>query len=376
MRWRLVESEGDLAQVTRAARQAGAVAVDTEFMRQSTFHPRVALVQLCFAGAAGEDIAWLIDPLAIADPAPLAEMLDDTGVIKILHSPSEDLEVFQHWLGELPRPLFDTQRAAALLDLGFGLGYRALVEKLLGVDLPKGETRSDWLQRPLTESQCAYAAQDVTYLLPVWQELERRCRQEHKFDWVLSDGADAVAAAASGVGDYHTRIKGAWKLHPRQLAALAALCEWREGTARRRDKPRGWIIDDRTCLALAQSDPASLQELAGIPGLPAPVLRRHGEELLRVLAEQRERAEEELPARLPAPLDASQRQSLQRLKRQRESLAEDLRAAPEALLQTRDLELLLREHGGDAVTAPRHWQGWRAEEVLPPLRRALAEQGT
>ena len=147
------------------------VIVDTEFMRRNTFFPQVALVQLCFSGGGADGTAWLIDPLCIDDPEPLARLLEDPAVTKVLHSASEDLEVFQSWLGVLPRPLFDTQKAAALAGMEFGMGYRALVLALCEEDLPKGETRSDWLQRPLTESQCHYAAQDVSWLLSVYRLL-------------------------------------------------------------------------------------------------------------------------------------------------------------------------------------------------------------
>ena len=112
--------------------------------------------------------------------------------------------------------------------MGFGLGYRALVQQICDVDLPKGETRSNWLQRPLTESQCEYAAQDVTWLLRVWRELHRRCEEEGRLDWVLSDGNNALSSLYLSESEPHEKIKSAWKLNPRQLAMLAAVCRWRE----------------------------------------------------------------------------------------------------------------------------------------------------
>ena len=166
MEWELIESDDALHAMLDGVADCTVVAIDTEFMRRNTFYPQVALVQLCFG-----DKAWLVDPLQITDPSPLAQLLVNPAVTKVLHSASEDLEVFGHWLGVLPDPLFDSQRASALLDRGFGLGYRALVQAICDVDLPKGETQSNWLQRPLTESQCEYAAQDVAWLLPVWRDL-------------------------------------------------------------------------------------------------------------------------------------------------------------------------------------------------------------
>ena len=368
MEWQLIESDAALRQVLVDEAGSDAVAVDTEFMRRNTFYPQVALVQLCFS-----ERAWLIDPLALEDPAPLADLLTDPALVKVIHSASEDLEVFQRWLGVLPTPLFDSQRAAALLDRGFGTGYRALVLDLLGVDLPKGETRSDWLQRPLTESQCEYAAQDVAWLLPVWERLRGECEAAGKLEWVLADGGAAVESLAGPDGDHYLRIKNAWRLDRRQLGTLMAVCEWREQTARRRDKPRNWIIDDRACLELARCSARTRAELGAGVDLPPPVLRRHGEELLALLEAQRRVPESELPDRLPPPLEPAQRQQLKQLREYAREIARQLEIAPEALLQSRDYEILLREAHGEAVQQPLHWRGWRAQTVIEPLRKRLGQ---
>ena len=372
MDWQLIESDDALQQVLAQGAGSEAVIVDTEFMRRNTFYPQVALVQLCFAREGEEsDTAWLIDPLTIKDPTPLVELFTDPTVVKVLHSASEDMEVFQNWLGVLPQPLFDTQRAAAMVGRGFGLGYRALVHEICDIDLPKGETRSDWLQRPLTESQCEYAALDVIWLLPVWRELHKHCERQGKQDWVLADGRDAMGALGTAVVDYHKRIKTAWKLNPRQLGSLAAICDWRERTARSRDKPRSWIIDDKACLALAQRDPQNWAELKAGADLPPPALRRYGEALLDVLAGQRTVPDDALPQALPGPLDARQRDQVKKLKARVRAIAEERAMAPEILLQSKDYELLLREAAGEVLNVPAHWPGWRKEVVIGPLRRFL-----
>ena len=366
MQWELLTSDDALRRVLQENAGAPAVAIDTEFMRRDTFFPQVALVQLCFA-----DRAWLIDPLAIEDPTPLAQLLSDPGVIKVLHSASEDLEVFDRWLGVLPEPLFDTQRAAALLDRGFGLGYRALVQEICGIDLPKGETRSDWLQRPLTESQCEYAAQDVAHLLPVYEELDGACDRAGKRDWVLSDGRDAVASFGANSQDYYRKIKSAWQLDPRQLGCLRAICQWREAVARERDRPRGWILDDRACLAIARQQPANMQALQRVPDVPAGVIRRNGATMLALIEEQESLPDAELPPALPSPPGPAQRKQLKELKQLIREIAAELVVAPESLLQSRDYEALLREADGEVVQSPPHWQGWREELVLGPVRARL-----
>jgi len=374
MHWQLIESDEALQDLM--AREAGCevVIIDTEFMRRNTFYPEVALVQLCFVrGDSAAEMAWLVDPLRIRNATPLAALLVNPAVLKVLHSGSEDLEVFQRWLGVLPQPLFDTQRAAALLGLGFGLGYRALVQKICAVELPKGETCSDWLQRPLTESQCEYAGLDVTWLQRVWRELHEQCVLQNKLQWVLADGRDATRALGTESDGFHKRIKTGWKLNRRQLGNLVAVCRWREDTARSRDKPRSWIIDDQACLQLALCEPQTMVQLRDDVGLPAPVVRRHGEELLDVLAAQREVPEAELPPTLPAPLDAAQRGQVKKLKAQVCGIAGQLAVAPEVLVHSKDYELLLREAAGECIQPPAHWLGWRKDTVLTQLRLSLRE---
>jgi ribonuclease D len=376
MQWQLVESDEVLRQLLDEKQSCEVVIVDSEFMRRNTYYPEVALLQLSFLSSGEpEDFAWLIDPLKIEDTEPLATLLESPAVLKVLHSASEDLEVFQRWLGVLPQPLFDTQRAAAMLSLGYGLGYRALVQEICSIDLPKGETRSDWLRRPLSISQCEYAALDVIWLAHVWRALHSRLLSEDKFDWVLSDGRDAVRTLATDSGGLHKRIKSAWKLDQRRLAVLAAICRWREDTARGRNRPRGWILDDQTCLKMATEDPRTVAELGNGLGVPPPVLRRYGEELLRLLARQRSVPEEDLPPPLPPPLNAPQRQQLKALRKRARELAGDLAVEPEILVTSKDIELLLRESEGETIETPVHWTGWRREAALAPLRDVLARRG-
>lgn len=371
MDWRLIETDSALHELLSAARDSDVVIVDTEFMRRNTFYPQVALVQLCFSGGAAGGVAWLVDPLLIENPEPLAALLENPAVTKVMHSPSEDLEVFQQWLGVLPRPLFDTQRAAALAGMEFGMGYRALVHELCDEDLPKGETRSDWLQRPLTDSQCQYAAQDVSWLLPAYRQLESRLGALGRVAWVLEDGEEATRSLATAAPDYYRRIKNAWKLSPRQLAVLIAVCDWREETARARDKPRSWIIDDSACLQLALEQPLSHAELRQQVELPPQALRRYGDRLVEIVDAQQGLSDAGLPARLPAPLDAQQRRQLKKLKERAADIAAKLNVPPQILVASKDFEILLRQVNGEDVPGPDYWQGWRRELVIDPLKAAL-----
>lgn len=374
MNWQLLESSDALERLLQEKADCDVVMLDTEFMRTNTFYPKVALVQLCFAsGPSSDDTAWLIDPLALDDTGALRALLTNQSVLKVLHSPSEDIEVFRHWLDVLPSPLFDTQRAAALLDRGFGLAYRALVNDICDVDLPKGETRSNWLQRPLTQSQCEYAAQDVTWLLPVWRELHEQCLAQGKLDWVLGDGQDMIATSVLAPDDAYKRVKSAGKLDQEGLAVLQRLCAWREHRARTRDKPRNWILDDKSCLQLARLRPRTRDDLADIDELPPAVVKRQGDTLLDLLQEVTELSAEQLPAALPRPLDSGQRNRLKELKNRAKEIAASLSVAPEALLAAKDYEALLREAEGQLISAPVAWQGWRAEPVVQCLRAYLRD---
>jgi ribonuclease D len=376
MDWRLVTSDAELQALLKRVQQCEAVALDTEFMRRNTFYPQIALLQLyAELPEGGDNVAWLIDPLAIEDISGIKALFQDDSTVKVLHSASEDLEVFNRWLGVLPRPLFDTQKAAALLGMGFGMGYRSLVERMCGVDLPKGETQSNWLQRPLTESQCDYAAQDVIYLWSIYKDLRAQALELGKWDWIADAGELSVTSAQPPMPPYYPRVKGASTLDRRQLGALAAICTWREETARDRDTPRGWIIDDATCLNLAQADPASWDDLSRVSELPRQVQKRYGESLLQLLEGNRGVQEPELPTLLPRPLAARQRSSVKKLKVFARDLAEQLGVAPEILVQSKDYELLIREAEGESISQPGHWSGWRKELVLEPLRERLSEMG-
>lgn len=367
MSWQLIESDSALEDLLHEASQHTVVAIDTEFMRRNTFYPQVALLQLCF-----DDKAWLIDPLAITDVGSLVDFIVNPNIVKVLHSASEDLEVFQHWLGVLPTPLFDSQRAAALLGRGFGMGYRALVEDICGVELDKGETRSDWLKRPLTPSQCDYAGQDVTHLLSIWHTLSAECEQAGKTQWVFDDGEDAGNTLASNAGQYYKKIKSAWKLDKRQLASLIAISDWREHTARERDKPRSWIIDDKACFELAETAPQNWESLKACADVPSSSARRYGEELIAVLTAQSTLAENTLPERLPGPLNSEQRNLLKKVKAEARRIAGTLAIAPEAVLPSKDYELLIREAQGELLDVPSHWSGWREQQLITPLRVFLS----
>ncbi len=370
MNWQLIDSDEALNTLLSSRGGADMVAIDTEFMRRNTFYPQPALLQLCFPG---DEQAHLIDPLAIADFSALKALFTDTATVKVLHSPGEDLEVFDRLLRVQPEPLFDTQRAAAFLDMGHGLGYRALVETMTGLQLAKGETQSNWLQRPLTHSQLEYAAQDVLPVPDIYRELRRQLKVADKLEWLLEDGRWAVRQARGAGPAPVNRIKSAWKLDPRQLALLLLICDWREARAKDSDKPRSWILSDNLCLQIAQRGPNSLAQLGAIEEFPTAVVRKQGEQLLALVAEAEALASEALPARLPQPLQAQQRDLLKKIKQAARKYAHDWQMAPELMLPSKDYELLVRQLSGEPVAEPELWRGWRRHSLLEPLLAAFRE---
>ncbi|MEP5765607.1 MAG: ribonuclease D [Halieaceae bacterium] len=365
MDFSLIETDAGLRELIERFADSDAVIIDTEFMRRDTFFPKAALFQLCFP--AQPQTGWLVDPLKVSDFAPLRQLFSDESVVKVLHSASEDLEVFQKFLGCQPTPLFDTQRAAAFTGLRFGLGYRALVEAVSGIHIDKEQTRSNWLARPLSEEQLLYAAADVVHLLPVYRHLEEGLAQHGRLQWVLEDSATAAHAASQPAPPSFLRVKTAWKLDSRALAILQELCDWRDERARRLDKPRSWILSDKLCHELAQRAPADTAQLRAIPELPHAVQRKQGDVLLELIAEVMARDADDLPKALPRPLNPEQRNQLKRLKRAAAGIAGELEIDTEALLPAKDYELMVRLASGQPVEQPERWRGWRQDVLVKPL---------
>ena len=358
----LITGAAELIAAAARWRRCTAVTLDTEFMRTDTFYPRLALVQV-----SDGDTAWLIDPVALGDLSPLGALLSDPNVVKVLHSCSEDLEVLQFALGCRPAPLYDTQVAAAMVGHGFSLGYSALVKRLLGLEIGKQETRSDWLQRPLSAAQLAYAAADVHHLFPVYHQLVEAGARLGRTDWIAAEMAAILAQAAQETPpeQQYRRVKGAGRLGPRDLAALRELAAWREGEARRRDRPRGHIANDVELLALVQARPTDRAALARIAELRPRTVRDHGAELLAALARAAQVPAAEFPEPLEGePLSRSARDLVRACRDWLAKRAGELAIAPEMLVRRPDLEQLARSWSSGAPQLPSVLAaGWRRDLV-------------
>ena len=366
MTWSLIDNGADLEKVLDAHQDHSCVAIDTEFRRRDTFYPQVALLQLCW----GEK-AFLVDPLGLDNVKPLCRLLKDVNQIKMIHSASEDLEVFAHWLGVLPSPLFDTQRAAALIGFGSSLSYRALVATFCDIDIPKDETQSDWFQRPLSPAQAEYAALDVTYLHPIGTQLQERAAGLDRLEWILEDCARMRPGRKLPI----SKFKNVHRLPPQQQRVLSALVEWREAEARELDRPRGWILSDKLLTALARGMPTSTRELALVDDMPKGLVRRAGDRLVARIAAASEGNDRGVPANIVQPLSSAERKVLGELTAHLRGIAEGLGVPPEVLMPKADLEQFIRVQMVPTEALPEAWMGWRYQQVVRPLRDWLLKRG-
>ncbi|HBD23091.1 MAG TPA: ribonuclease D [Oceanospirillaceae bacterium] len=363
-----VDTNADLISACEYLYQASQVALDTEFMRVDTFYPKVGLVQL-----SDGDRTYLIDPLNIDDWQPLKSLLISPQTVKVLHACAEDLEVFRHWLGLIPSPIMDTQVAAAFVGHGLSIGLQNMVSTLLDIELEKGETRSDWLQRPLTNSQCHYAALDVSLLLQCFSRLTEQLEAQAKWHWFKADmQALAIAKPPLDPAKSYVSIKQAWRLQGVELLRLQKLAGWRELQARELDIPRAFILKDSSLLDIAKRNPQKLHSLASIQDIRPSNLRRYGKAVLEILDQANEIFTEDkqgVPASLPLPLSKVEQKSLKKLQSCINTLAQEHDLIPQLLVRKKELLELFEYHRqSQAFILPKLWQGWRAELLQQPVQ--------
>ena len=338
-----------------------AIGLDTEFMRERTYRAELCLLQLTTRNG-----PICIDPLALPDLSPLAAALGAAGPPVVLHAGRQDLEVLAPTLGPMT-PLFDTQIAAALCGHPAQVGYAELVRRLLGHELPKGQTRTDWSRRPLSIEQIEYALDDVRHLLPLREQLLGALEQLGRLDWLAEELAalERLDVLAVDVDKAWLRFRGVEGWDEGRLRLLQSLAAWRERRAVARNRPRGWILDDTLVREIVLRIPRSRDSLAQIEGMPEAVVKHSGDELLGLIEAAR------VPDPAP-PLPKRERPdpaSIARTKRLSEvtqATAQELDIAPEVLATRRVLEEIAR--GNDPATA---LGGWRAGVLADRLRAAV-----
>jgi len=357
--WIWIEDDDSLAMHCKQWQTLSHIALDTEFIRERTFYPIAALIQI----SDGQQ-NYLIDPTLIDDLLPLRDLLSRSETIKVMHSCSEDLEVFSSLLDCHVEPLADTQLAAAVVGIAPAIGYANLCRELLGIELDKGETRSNWLKRPLTESQCHYAALDVEHLLPLYDILVDRLEASNKID-IFEQECERVeqqALQGDNLIDSYLKIKAAWKMSPIELNRLKSLAAWREHTARLRDIPRAHVIKDSGLIELASKNPTKQTEFKALKDVSAPFVKKYGETIVDKLKEAATMDKKDLPERMPKPLSKIQTKLMNTFREHLRNSATILGIAEEMLTSKRDVEVVIRASASkDPVNLDYLMSPWRIQ---------------
>ena len=287
MHYQLIEDQNSLNLLCEQLAKAKVLAIDTEFVRTRTLYAKLGLLQVCD----GEQLA-LIDPLAIDDLTPFWQLLTNAGITKVLHACSEDLEVFLTAGNCKPVNLIDSQIMMSFLGHGLSLGYAAMVKHYTDIELDKSESRTDWIKRPLTEKQLAYASADVDHLFSIYPKLLAEITQAGFLAYAQQETQSMIDKKFTPINDseMYLNIKMSWRLNPKQLNTLKYLASWRFQQAQKRDLPIGFVAKDHTLMALAQSNPATVNAMSMLEGAEELDIRHKGKAMLAVLT-QAEKAE-------------------------------------------------------------------------------------
>ncbi len=364
---RIVDSTGELEALAAELANASYVALDTEFMRDQTYWPKLCLIQVAAPG-----LEAIVDPLADhLDFAPFHKLLTNTAIVKVLHAARQDIEIFFHQAGVIPDPLFDSQVAAMVCGFGEAASYETLARKLAHAEIDKSARFTDWSRRPLSKRQLEYALADVTHLRTIYEALSKDLERTGRTGWVEEE-----IAALKDPNLYRLDPKDAWKrLKPRTsskrfLAMLASVAAWREREAQTRDVPRNRVLKDEAILEIAAHPPEDAEGLDHIRAVPRGFgASRQGKGLLEAIAEGRHAAppqgfEPQPPRRKHEPSQSA----IDLLKTLLRLRAEEARVAPRLIANADDIEKLAAFE--DEGVAALH--GWR-EEVFGRDARLLRE---
>ena len=340
---------GDSVQLSEVARRLAEqpiVAFDTEFIREKTYYPKLGLIQV-----ADRERSWLIDPLllSVEDIQPLLQVFTDPAIIKVAHSSEQDQSCLYYDYGIVASPVLDTSIAAALTGFGDQIGLATLLKKLLGVQLPKAHTRSDWLRRPLPQAMASYALLDVEHLVEAAEMLMDDLDGRNRRDWAMELSAqfadpdryepnpDAIAHRLASNGN----------LNPQQYAVLRSLTGWRERRACKSNVPRKWLAEEQVLVKLALASPSKLEELSHFRGLRIKADGRIGDEMIQAISEGRQTPAEELVQPPKHPHRAMEEgPALSVLKCFLALAAQEQKVAPRFLIDAGTMASLLRNRKG------------------------------
>ncbi len=359
----LLESTTQLANAAKQWAGCEVLGIDTEFVRERTYRADLGLVQV-----SDGQTAWLIDPIAVGSLEPLAQLMANTAITKILHSSSEDLEVLMHTLGQLPQPLVDTQIASAMLGQPLQLGYHHAVKWLFDIAVDKDQTRSNWCRRPLNSRQLHYAAMDVVLLPMMLQKIRPQLEKFGRWQWLTEDVERMKRNSLKPVEPEkaYLRFPGIGRMDSEGLKALQALAAWREKIAKKKNRARGFVISDAGLMQLARLRPASEEEIRRIEEIHPTELKRYQSQLLLIISDSQSSTAQ---IENIENLNRKQQRQLKAMRLRVNKTAQDLGIDPALLASKKELAKLIR-----AATAgrplPERFLGWRAKvitEGLTPL---------
>jgi ribonuclease D len=361
-----IEKQEQLNTYCQLAKQADVLALDTEFVRTRTLRSHLGLIQVFD----GREVA-LIDPLCGLDLEPFWQLLSDPSIVKVLHSCHEDLEVFKYYANRLPMPLFDSQIAGQFLFQGKVLGFGAMVSQELGIDLDKGEARTNWLKRPLSDSQMHYAMNDVKYLLPLYHKLNEQLQDAGLQQYNLDEAKLKVTQKSvdKNTDRLYLDFGNAWQLSSRELAILQELATWRLSVAQEKDSALGFVVKDATLFSIAQRKPTDLNSLRSIPDINPHEVRIHGKALLVHVAKGKQIPDDLCPVKVPRLTDyPTYKQSFKALKQAVTVRSVELGVPMELLATKKQLNQWIKWVWKVAYAEPSDFElSWRYELLEPVL---------
>ena len=358
-----IQTDEQLTPFLPALESKPVFAVDTEFVRERTLTAQFGLLQLFD----GENLLLIEPDVALASPS-IWQMLENPKQLKLLHAANEDLELFFNVNGTIIKNIVDTQLAAAFLGMGNALGFGALVEKQLAVSLDKSHARTDWLKRPLSEQQLRYAADDVRYLLPLYNTLEGELIEKGLMRFCMAESqriADSKCAPDRELA--YLGVKNSWQLNARELALLKLLAAWRLDVAQQKDLALSFVVNDHALIEIAKRCPETMEQLRAIVELRPHEYRRYGKHFLRLISLAKTVPEEEFPGKIMRIVDLSGYKSKQKQMAKRVEEVASNHGMPAAVLASKKQigQFLIWqsrvENGEQSDTLPVLAQSWRNE---------------
>ena len=355
----MVESAPQLERALEDWLESDILGIDTEFVRERTWRAELGLVQL----SDGKTV-WLVDPLKTGSLRPLSALFEDQTIVKILHAPSEDLDVLLYTTAAVPEPLFDTQIACAMLGQSLQMGYHKTVEWLLDLAIDKGETRSNWCKRPLRPAQLHYAALDVCLLPMMHRQLLSQLKDLGRDDWLAEDCARLLNKAQTPADPDQSwkRIAGHIRLDGTALAILQTLASWRDKEAEQRNLARGFVIQDTALMTIANQQPDSLDELSALDIWHPKAVLRNGHALIAIIDQI---LEEGITAKAPETLQPEHKKLMAGMRNIVQEKATQLSVEPALLASKRELEGLILTARDESVSE--RFLGWRKEIITDGL---------